>query len=350
MYRRTLDVRSGVGQLVHAQAVGLRAVGARVRIACRRGRWRYLARTRWPAHRLSESSISALNENPSYFVVDHELELPGADLIFAHGLIAEAIQLQSRPDWAELLAREKAFFVALNSATPVVTCSELMKTALNEHYEIDPERVHVHYPGYRATAFDATHRHALRAEARRKLGLDDATPVIGFVTSGDFATRGLDILVATAERIRATVPAAKFLVVGSKALPEWARAHALVAAGHVLFRPKSSRPEVWMSALDLFLYTSRFDAFGIVLAEAQALGIPVLTSRRVGAAECLPHAYEPWLIDTPDSEAFAAHALKLLHDSGLRRALAAAGTARVVEFSRDRYVAECVATILSQNV
>lgn len=350
MYRRTIDARSGVGQLMHGLARGLRALGADVRVVCRRGSWRFLVRTRSRAQRLSASQIHALDASGSQFVIDHEMELPHADLVFAHLLIAEAQRLQSRPDWAELLAREHGFFRDLDSGVPIVTCSELMRSSLAERYAIDPDRVRVHYPGHNPAVFNSSRRTGLRAQARRKLGLDDSTPLIGFVTSGDFATRGLDILIATAERVRASVPEAKFLVVGSKALPDWASTHSLVTAGHVLHRPKSGRPDVWMGALDLFLYPSRFDAFGIVLAEAQALGIPVLTSRRVGAAECLASAYEPWLIDAPDSEAFAALTLTLLGDSSLSQALAAAGTAHAAELGRDRYVAECVQTIIDQNV
>ena len=72
------------------------------------------------------------------------------------------------------------------------------------------------------------------------------------------------------------------------------------ARGVVRYRPKSRHPEPWFAALDLFLYPARFEEFGMVLAEAQAMGVPVLTSRRVGASECLPSAYAPWLLDGPE--------------------------------------------------
>ena len=349
MYRRTLDVRSGVGQLMHAQALGLRAAGARVRMMCRRGRLRYFARTGWFAQRVSDRGVAELDRDRSSFLIDHELEMPRADLVFAHGLIGEALRLQSRPDWAVLHEREQAFFRALDAAPPIVTCSELMKAALVEHYALDPERIRVHYPGCRADRFTPSRVPALRAAARRALGIDDAVPVIGFVTSGDFQNRGLDIFLAAAERVREAAPDSKFLVVGSKRFPDWAGSHPLVAAGHVFHRPKSGRPDLWMGALDLFLYPSRFDAYGIVVAEAQALGLPIVTSRRVGAAECLPPQYAPWLTDLPDSDQLAALALRLIDDAGVRRALGAAGAAHSADFSRARYVDDCVRTILAQN-
>ena len=128
------------------------------------------------------------------------------------------------------------------------------------------------------------------------------------MTSGDFAKRGLDLFLATAPRgSRSARPDARFLVVGSKELPERrARRMRSCARGVVLYRPKSRAPERWFAALDLFLYAARFEEFGMVVAEAQAMGVPVLTSRLVGASECLPDAYARWLLDGPEPAGMAA--------------------------------------------
>ena len=87
----------------------------------------------------------------------------------------------------------------------------------------------------------------------------------------------------------------------------------------------------------------------MVISEAQALGIPVLTSRRVGASECLPSNYAPWLIEKPDSNEFAAKVLSLLADKGARRKLISAGIERVRAFDQHHYVRETIATIMNQK-
>ena len=63
----------------------------------------------------------------------------------------------------------------------------------------------------------------------------------------------------------------------------------------------------------------------MVVAEAQAMGVPVLTSRLVGASECLPGEYAPWLLDAPEPEPLAARALALLADAELRGRLVDSG-------------------------
>ena len=104
-----------------------------------------------------------------------------------------------------------------------------------------------------------------------------------------------------------------------------------------------------MAALDIFLYAARFEEFGMVISEAQALGIPIVTSRRVGAAECLPSEYAPWLLDAPESAELSAKTLELLGDEQTRANLAQAGMNSVEQFDQRHYSEATVATILNQK-
>lgn len=83
----------------------------------------------------------------------------------------------------------------------------------------------------------------------------------------------------------------------------------------------------------------------MVLPEVQAMGVPLLTSRRVGAAETLPDAYAAWVGDAPDSGDFAAKALALLDSDEDRERLRAVGIEWAATLDDARYVAETLATI-----
>jgi glycosyltransferase involved in cell wall biosynthesis len=189
----------------------------------------------------------------------------------------------------------------------------------------------------------------LRSRARAALGLDAAARVVGLVTSGDFEKRGLDVFLAAAARIAKHESDARFLVVGSTSLPDWARRDALVTAGRVVYRPKDRHPERWLAALDVLLYPAPFEEFGMVVAEAQALGVPVVTSRRVGAAECLPPEYAPWMLDAPAADVFADKVTELLAEPKTRLRLAAAAAATVRNFDDSSYVRATVGAILAQK-
>jgi glycosyltransferase involved in cell wall biosynthesis len=337
LYRPSLDARSGAGQLLEMQWRGLVAAGVPAMLACERGALRFWLRTGVRARRKSLAQLQQLQKQGAV-VVDHGLRLPSAALVFVHNLASEARRYLSRGD-AAAAAHEREFFAALDPAASIVANSNLVAEALHEHFGFKRERISVLYPAYRSQRFSPQRASELRSATRRTLGLPPDVPLVGFVTSGDFAKRGLDLFLESAAQIAGARPDARFLVVGSKTLPDDARAHALVRSGAVLYRPKGPQPERWFAALDVFLYAARFEEFGMVVAEAQAMGVPVLTSRLVGASECLPPAYSRWLIDRPEPAAFAANAIALLADAGIRAELAAAAATSVTTFGDAAYAA-----------
>jgi len=66
-------------------------------------------------------------------------------------------------------------------------------------------------------------------------------------------------------------------------------------ADRVHFYPFSQRIQDWFAAVDLFVYPTWYDPFGMVVSEAMACGTPVLTSPAAGASEWITHAVDGWL-------------------------------------------------------
>jgi glycosyltransferase involved in cell wall biosynthesis len=347
LYRPSLDARSGAGQLLAMQWRGLTSAGVATLVACERGAFKFWLRAGVRAHRRSVADLARLHAQGAT-IVDHGLKFPSAELVFVHNLATEAAR-HVPGQAADAVQREREFFGALAASATVVANSQLVAAALREHFDLPHERVAVLYPGFDSRRYSPQRAAQLRAAARRSLGIDSGAPLVGLVTSGDFAKRGLDIFLDCAARIAAARPGARFLVVGSKRLPDEAREHALVRSGVVLYRPKGRQPAPWFAALDLFLYPARFEEFGMVLAEAQAMGVPVLTSRRVGASECLPKVYAPWLLDAPEPSGLAAHAVALLDDAGLRERLAGAAVEAVAAFDARAYAQGTQRLLAAQN-
>ena len=348
LYRPNLDARSGAGQLLTMQWRGLTAAGVPTLLACDHGALKFWLRTGARARKRSTAEIERLQAQGAV-VVDHGLSIPSAELVFVHNVVAEAARHLREPVAAAVLERERQFFRALRASAVVVANSKVAADALHEHFGLEREHVAVLYPAFDSRRFSPQRAAQLRVAARRSLGVDDGAPLVGFVTSGDFAKRGLDLFLDCAARIAAARPDARFLVVGSKRLPDEAGAHALVRSGLVRYRPKSARPELWFAALDLFLYPARFEEFGMVLAEAQAMGVAVLTSRRVGAAECLPAVYAPWLLDRPEPAVMAERAVALLGDAEQRARLTRAAAETVMGFDERAYVEGTRRLLAAQN-
>lgn len=88
-------------------------------------------------------------------------------------------------------------------------------------------------------------------------------------------------------------------------------------------------------AADVFVFASRTETQGLVLLEAMALGVPVVSTAVLGTAEVLDGA-EGARVAPDDEQGFAATVLDVLDDPALRRRLAAGGPAVAARWSGDR--------------
>jgi glycosyltransferase involved in cell wall biosynthesis len=349
LYRPSLDARSGAGQLIEMQWRGLSAAGIDTIVAAERGALKFWLRTGVRARRRSLAGLDFLKREQRATIVDHGFAVRGADLLFVHNLAGEVRRHLGGGDLDAHEDHERRSLEQLDQTATVVANSRLVANALAERYGVARARIEVLHPGFRSGRFTPQGAAALRDSARAELGVAGAAPLVGLVTSGDFRKRGLDVFLDSAARIAAQRADVRFLIVGSKRLPEAALSHELVRRGVVLHRGKSSRPERWFAALDLFLYTARYEEFGMVVSEAQAIGLPVLTSRVVGASECLPADYARWILERPDAAQFATSALTLLDDAVLRGELGAAGAASIASFNERAYVAGTLDLLAAQK-
>ena len=154
------------------------------------------------------------------------------------------------------------------------------------------------------------------AAARPSLGLPAAGPVALF--AGDLRSnrKNLDTVLAALVR----VPNLHLAVAGDHRQSVYpARAQALGVADRVSFLGhRRDTPEL-MRACDFFVLPSRYDTFGLVVLEAMASGLPVVTSRRTGAASIVEEAGAGWVLeDQEDADACARMLRELTEDPDVR--------------------------------
>ena len=73
-----------------------------------------------------------------------------------------------------------------------------------------------------------------------------------------------------------------------------------------------------MSDMDMFVFGSRFEAYGMALAEAAAMCLPAVTTNVGAAAQVYEHGKGGLVAAPDDSDAFAAHLERLMSDATLR--------------------------------
>ena len=135
--------------------------------------------------------------------------------------------------------------------------------------------------------------------------------------------KGLDVLIEALRRISATRPDIGLLIAGDgpqrKALE--VQAQALPQVFFLGFRDWDQLPRFYAAA-DLFVLPSRREPWGMVVNEAMASGLPVLASRKVGAAQDLIlEGQTGFVVPENDAEALASAIARACQSTDRLRAM-----------------------------
>lgn len=196
-------------------------------------------------------------------------------------------------------------------------------TAYLVHYGAAQERVHW-YPFTSLFAADLLPQPPTAAQkraARRELGLDESSPLVLGV--GQFIPRkGFDVLL---DAWASCPPAYRLCLVGAEAPPEYrqkAQALRLQNVRFVGFCPKE-KLKVYYLAADLFVLPTRKDIWGLVINEAMAHALPVITTDRcVAGRELVKDGENGYLVPAEDAAALAQRMQCVLADPALQARMA----------------------------
>jgi glycosyltransferase involved in cell wall biosynthesis len=212
------------------------------------------------------------------------------------------------------------------AARHVVAVSRRVKSEL-EAIGVDPARICVIHNGVDPREFYPGH------EDRAELGLPAAVPLLLFV--GDIRTprKNLD----TVLKALSLTPGAHLAVVGNTAKsPYPAAAGDLGIADRVHFLGYRSDVPRLMRSADIFVCPSRYEACTLVLVEAMASGLPVITAETTGGSEVLEPDCGIRVADPNDAAALAEAQQSLLDDAAGRKAMGDAAREVAMKYTWDR--------------
>ncbi len=153
--------------------------------------------------------------------------------------------------------------------------------------------------------------------ARRRLGLPPDAIIALFV--GDLR-KGFDVALDAVSQ----VPGVRLAVVTRsprRPVMERAEQAGMLDRLHWIGALEDVSPAY--DAADFLLHPTIYDAFGLVVAEAMARGLPAVTTRAAGIAELIHHGESGWLVEGEVAAGTVAAVRALAHDAAMRRRLGA---------------------------
>ena len=166
-------------------------------------------------------------------------------------------------------------------------------------------------------------------------------PTLGVLTRLD-SRKGLPFLIRAVAEVRSDLPQARLLVGGEgQERPNLERqVRSLGLTDCVEFVGPVVEPTDFYRRLDLFVLPSLDEAFGLVLLEAMAVGLPVVGTTVGGVPEIVEDGLQGLLVPPADTHALADAIRSLGHDRVRRKQMGDAARRRALHFDIGRTAAE----------
>ncbi len=180
------------------------------------------------------------------------------------------VSLRHRLSLQLMAAAESRFYRQYEGR--VVAVSQKLADELQTYYGVrGPISVIPH--GVEQSRFNSDHRKRERAAMRRQLTVKDDETLALYV--GDLTKAHCYL-----KKLSVAAPEVQFVIVTSSRAYHW-------NLPNVRIVPATSELERYYAAADAFVFPTTYDAFGMVVLEAMASGLPVFSSDQAGAVELI---------------------------------------------------------------
>ena len=254
-------------------------------------------------------------------------------------------------DTPEPLARLIGEEQVVEAADLLIANTDLEARQLVELYGAEPDRVEVVHPGVDLSVFKPLDK----AVVRRELGLPEDAIVLMFagriqpLKAPDVLLRAVAVLLEQdpSLRSRLVVP-----IVGGPSGTGLQHPESLAQLGAELglhdvvrFVPPVSQTELarWCAAATAVAVPSYNESFGLVAAEAQATGTPVVAAAVGGLTTVVAHGRSGLLVEGHEPRDWAAALRRLIDDPALTQRLGEGALVRAGDFSWDHTAERTIA-------
>ncbi len=263
------------------------------------------------------------------------------DILQPHGgsrTAAEERNLAMSPAWlrpfkqtiAPWLPRYREFAELTNlqlraSPGPVVLAlSQMVYRDMQRLHGLPDARLRLIYNGVDVERFTPERRDACRKQTRQRLGLCDSE-MLFLIVAHNLKLKGVPTLIRALGQLRGEGVPAKVVVVGGKrtlAMRQLAKWHGVDQ--QVTFSGCVDDPRDFYAAADAYVQPTLYDPCSLVVLEALACGLPVITTRFNGAGELLTIGEHGFLLDNPTDSAALAELMRQLLNVDRRAAMSQA--------------------------
>lgn len=270
----------------------------------------------------------------------HYGRVPAAPYVASiKGVIADELRNERGAVRALLALQARFERRAVERAQVVVATSRYSRERIAEAYAVPREKIVVVPELIDLTSWEAVVAHADAP----------AEPPAILSVAHMYPRKNLGLLLRACDRLRRIgLPFQAWLIGDGPCRRDWERLRddlGLRAMVRFLGTVPRRELEARYRQAALFCLPSRQEGFGIVFLEAMACGKPVVAARAAAVPETVAEGDVGLLVEPDDLEGLTAALVALLGDRERRRAMGAAGQARVQRYGADRVARHFLAEV-----
>ena len=271
-----------------------------------------------------------------HFCEKEGLRLEKANIIeVPHKSASQKLKALDHRIYRRLAAFVEGLTFGHNSPKACIVVSQSMKREFARHYGDAAKNIIVIPNGVDTLRFHPTNRLLYRGQIRQELGVSRSDPLLMFA-GGDWERKGVRYIIEALPLL--SKRNVKLIIIGSGDEKFYGQLAELKRVrDRIIFVPHSSNLSEYYAASDIFVLPTIYEPFGLVIVEAMASGLPVITSRVAGAADLIIDGVNGLLLRAPsDVNGLAARIELLLSDAGLRKAMGECARETAEKFSWDQ--------------
>ena len=228
------------------------------------------------------------------------------------------------PRYLQFRALERQQYSTSRSSKLILALSQMVKRQIQRYHHVPTDRIRVVYNGVNTHEFRPPDDDSDRRRLRQRLGLAGRT--VFALAAYNFRLKGLDATLAALGRLASRNEPVGLIVLGSGQVNRYRRMAEKLGIGPLVrFVGDQPDPRPYYHASDVYVQPSFYDSCSLVVLEALACGLPVITTSSNGAGELITPGREGFVLGCPnDVPTLAERMSHLLPTSFRERASLAA--------------------------
>jgi UDP-glucose:(heptosyl)LPS alpha-1,3-glucosyltransferase len=205
-----------------------------------------------------------------------------------------------------------------------VAVSRMVAEHFQRYHQIEESRIRQVYNGVDIARFDPSQQHRYRPIMRQRLEVG-GDEILLLLVAHNLRLKGMGTLLHACAQLRREKFPVKLVVVGGKRFSYFQRMAKQLGVDDIVTLIGAVQDTVpYYSAADVYVQPTYYDPCSLVVLEAMACQLPVVTTRCNGVSELMTDGRDGKLFDDPSDWQALAASLRPLMEARVRRQMGAA--------------------------